>query len=143
MIAAKAVGTLSSDLQALSKLKNRIQQEIPPGILETTTNSLEKLHAWTAACKQALQLAEQQEVQSGARAQPPFAFGLNEVKMLHKTCIEVQKSLHPLLPVPKSKAKAKAKAGVAADSAEAADPGRAEATAEGQQPKRRRVKSAA
>ena len=142
MIAAKAVGTLSSDLQALSKLKNRIQQEIPPGILETTTNSLEKLHAWTAACKQALQ-AEQQEVQSGARAQPPFAFGLNEVKMLHKTCIEVQKSLRPLLPVPKSKAKAKAKAGVAADSAEAADPATAEAMAEGQQPKRRRVKSAA
>eukprot|EP00435_Cladocopium_sp_Y103_P060555 s238_g22.t1 len=115
MTAAKSVGMLSSDFQSLSKLKDRIQQEIPEGILKTTTETLETLCTWTAACKQALQLAEKPEVQSGAEAQPPLAFDLNEVKMLHKTCVEVQKSLRPLLPAPKSKAKAKAKAAPRAD----------------------------
>lgn len=143
MTAAKSVGILSSDLQAVSKLKNRIQQEIPEGILETTTKSLEQLSAWTGACKQAMQLAEKAEVQSGQQAQPPLDFDLNEVKMLHKTCVEVQKSLRPLLPAPKSKAKAKATPKPADDAGREEAATAAPAGEEENKPKRRRMKTAA
>ena len=145
MTAAKSVGILSSDLAALSKLKNRIEQPIPAGISETSMNSLDTLSAWTGACKQALTLAEKPEVQSGKEAQPLLAFDLNDVKMLHKTCIEVQKSLRPLLPPPKSKAKAKAASQPRAEGAKDAAEAVAEdhVTEEENKPKRRRTKSSA
>lgn len=145
MTAAKSVGTLSGDLQAVTKLKDKIQVDIPDGILETTTASLEKLTKWTAACKQALQLAEKAEIQSGAESQPLLPFDLNDVKMLHKTCVEVQKSLRPLLPVPKRKAKAKA-APTPAQATEDAGPVATEAEEPASGPplqKRRKVKSPA
>ena len=109
-------------------------------------NSLDTLSAWTGACKQALTLAEKPEVQSGKEAQPLLAFDLNDVKMLHKTCIEVQKSLRPLLPPPKSKAKAKAASQPRAregakDAAEAV--AEDHVTEEENKPKRRRTKSSA
>ena len=142
MTAAKAVGILSADLQAITKLKGKIQQDIPDGILETTTSSLETLTKWQAACKQALQVAEKPEILSGSEAQPVLAFDLNDVKMLHKTCLEVAKSLRPLLPEPKRKAKAAAAQKEDAGSSAAADAPES-AVAAPPLPKRRKMKTPA
>ena len=90
-----------------------------------------------------MQLAEKPEVQSGQQAQPPLDFDLNEVKMLHKTCIEVQKSLRPLLQAPKSKAKAKATPKPADDGGRAEAGTAPPAGEEESKPKRRRMKTAA
>jgi len=123
MLAAKSVGPLSNDLQALTKACNKAV-DVPEEIGTAAKHALDSLQRWTAAAKAMLQQAESDSAQAGEVELPSLPYESADVKTLHQTCVEVIKNLKSHMPVPKAKATSKRKDaadGNAADGAAADD----------------------
>ena len=118
MVAAKCIGQLSNDLQALNKAVTKAV-DIPEEIGLAAKEALSTLDRWVTAAKAMLQEAEGQSAKSGEVELPALPFDAGDVKTLHQTCAEVIKNLKSHMPAPKAKAGAKRK-----------DPADAEAAAE-------------
>ena len=108
MVAAKSIGQLSNDLQALSKAFTKAV-DIPEEIKAAAKESLETLESWVAAAKAMLQQAEGESAKAGDVELSALPFETGDVKTLHQTCLEVIKNLKTHIPAPKAKAATKRK----------------------------------
>ena len=109
MVAAKSIGQLSNDLQAMTRAYKKAS-----GVSETVEKVfqeiLSQVELWLGAAKSTLQLAEDDRAKKGEVELPPLPFDVGELRTQHQTCAEVIKNLKPFMPAPKPKPAPKRKA---------------------------------
>lgn len=133
LLAARAVAPLAQDLQAVTKLRARVTEDLPESIQEVYDQNVQKLQRWIQEAKGLLKDWEDEAAQAGKHALKAPGFDMADVKCLHKTVGEVITNLRQHVPAPKAKAKASSKR-------KTAEPGEAAEAGEAQQPGGRRVR---
>ena len=109
MLAAKSIGQLSNDLQAMTKAHKKVS-DLPDTLESAFKEALEKVELWVGAAKSTMQLAEDERAKTGELALPQLPYDMVEVRTLHQTCSEIIKNLKPHMPAPKPKPTPKRKA---------------------------------
>ena len=109
MVAAKSIGQLSSDLQAMTKVYKKVT-DVTEAVDKVFQETVSQVELWLGAAKSTLQLAEDDRTKQGEIELPPLPFDAGDLRTQHKTCAEVIKNLKPFLPAPKPKPAPKRKA---------------------------------
>ena len=109
MLAAKSIGQLSNDLQAMTKAYKKVSN-LPDNVEAACKDAMAKVELWVGAAKSTMQLAEDERAKAGELALPELPYDMVEVRTLHQTCTEVIKNLKPHSPAPKPKPAPKRKA---------------------------------